>query len=266
MAVKTSLVFNFYSDPFENKFNFFKDVKFCPDAGTGSAYRIYWTKVSPQEFKAEVWRSFLIQAKVFIITCSMLCMGTNMTPRILLTKGTTSLASMLKKRTMRGTSRFQSVGETSWVPTLSPTTTTAISTFAPVAGKALASGFDVFDSSYKASLVAHSQGNYVLRITAQNISDTLKRKQVFENIFISGRCSFGHVLNWVQSRRFQEQRIRCHCFASVGSHCHWWCGSWQLFGLWTSIPWPSCQWDQRKWQVSNNSFDNTYSCVVEWVR
>ena len=46
--------FNFYSDTFENEFNFFKEVQFCPDAGTGSAYRIYGTKVSPQEFKAEV--------------------------------------------------------------------------------------------------------------------------------------------------------------------------------------------------------------------
>ena len=67
---------------------------------------------------------------------------------------------------------------------------------APTAEKTLASTFGAFNLSYKASLVAHNQGIYVLRVMAQDIPSC---KQVFENVFMITADVCSHGLSQVNS-------------------------------------------------------------------
>lgn len=177
--------FNFYSDTFENEFNFFKEVQFCPDAGTGSAYRIYGTKVSPQEFKAEV-KKFLDSSQGLYDHVLYAVHGFQNDPKNSFDQGYNFISKYAENKTNATNAGYLPIPvcwRNKWGAYVVSYDYDR-NNFAPVAGKALASGFDVFDSSYNASLVAHSQGNYVLRVMAQNFPDTIKPKQVFENIFM----------------------------------------------------------------------------------
>jgi len=189
--------FNFYSDTFENEFNFFKDVKFCPDAGTGVAYRIYGTKVSIQDFQKEV-EKFLKdtkykkgdkEGKPIYDHVIYAVHGFQNDPKNSFDQGydflTKYAQNPITKEVIDNHAGYLTIPicwRNKWGVYLASYDYDR-NNFAPVAGKALASAFDVFDAPYKESLVTHSQGNYVLRIMAQNIPGP-KRKQVFENIFM----------------------------------------------------------------------------------
>ena len=165
--------FGYHSDGETSEMQFLTNVRYCPDAGAFNAYRIYGDLVPAEEFKSAVEEFVATDPSVDHVLYNI--HGFNVDP----------------EASFHGASNFaQDHSDTGYlvIPISwrnhwgkSPASYDICrNTMAPPAGLQLARQFDVFKTSVPVSLMAHSMGNWVTRIFAQNIENP---EVVFENFF-----------------------------------------------------------------------------------
>jgi len=169
--------FGFHSRGTESETKFLKDVRYCPDAGYFGAYRIYGEVVSLEEFKALVEEEIRTNDALDHVMYHF--HGWSVDPE-------TSF--------MQGHSFMEMHAANTgylWIPFTWRSTWQSINKYANYdfdrnsyaieAGETYAASLDVFKLSVPTSLMAHSMGNYVTQLVAQN---TVDPEIVFENIFM----------------------------------------------------------------------------------
>jgi len=164
----------FYSDNFEEEMKFLKNIRYCPDAGWMSSYRIYGELISPEAYKREV-ESHVESSDVYDHVLYAIH-GVNNEPK-------SSFDGAFNFNDNRGAATKYLVIPINWRNRWGTTSTYEWdrNNSAPRAGRQLAAKSDVFKSSVSTSVMCHSQGNWVFRVMAQNIQGP---EQMFENVFM----------------------------------------------------------------------------------
>jgi len=166
--------FGFHSRGTESETKFLKDVRYCPDAGRFGAYRIYGEVVSLEEFKAAVEEEVRTNDAYDHVMYHFHGVG-----------NAPDVPFMEAHRFMENHADTGYL----WIPFSWRTSWGRFQTFyefdrnthAIEAGKTFAASIDMFNLSAPTSLMAHSMGNWVTRVMAQN---TIDPEIVFENIFM----------------------------------------------------------------------------------
>ena len=159
-------------------FQFLKNVRYCPvywSRWRRNPYRVYGKIVSSDEFKSAVEEEVNSNPAIDHVLYNI--HGVSVDPK----------ASF--KHAYDFHANFQATGylviPVSWRSFWGPMTKfgydSSRNNYAPWAGLELAAQFDVFKLSVPTSLMAHSMGNYITRIIAQNAKNL---EVVFENLFM----------------------------------------------------------------------------------
>jgi len=167
--------FTFRGTDTASETQFLKDVRYCPDGGLFGEWRIYADVVSPEEFKAAVEEEVSTNDQIDHVMFNI--HGWSVDPE----------ASF-----MMGYLFMEEHAETTgylWIPVswrsewARPFVDYDIdrNTHAIEAGKTFAASLDAFKLSVPTSLMAHSMGNWVTRVIAQN---AVEPEIVFENVFM----------------------------------------------------------------------------------
>ena len=155
---------------------FLKDVVYCP--ATDSGYKIVGTKLSADEFKAEV-KDYLEENNLSSVLYNIHGMNTD-------TERSFRLGLRFKDE-------YQGPTDSLFIPIMwrNAWELSAIhnalaydygrNTHAIRAGKLLAEHVDVFNADYTTNIMCHSQGNFVFRVFVQNIDNP---EVVFDKIFL----------------------------------------------------------------------------------
>jgi len=172
----------YHSDNYASEFQFLKDIRYCHDAGSFAAYRIYGKLISPDEFKSAVEEE-LADPEYNYDHVLYAIHGFQTEPQ----------ASFMDAWNFHdkhdSTANSTANGGYLVIPVnwrnnwgkLQASYEYDRNSLAPIAGFQLANNIDAFKSSYSASAVVHSMGNYVLRNMAQNVESP---EQIFQNIFM----------------------------------------------------------------------------------
>lgn len=157
-----------------DEMQFLKNIKYCPDAGTLNAYRIYGELISLEEFKREVEDQVTAGGIDHVLYNIH---GFDVNPE------SSFLGAHDFNQEHSADSKYLAI-PINWRNAWELMTTSYEydrNNNAPTAGRHLAAKIDVFDSSVSTSLMAHSMGNYVTRIMAQNVANP---EPVFQNLFM----------------------------------------------------------------------------------
>jgi len=164
--------FGFHSDGESDEMRFLKNVRYCPDAGQLQSYRIYGEPMSSEDFKSAVEEEVNTNPAIDHVLYNI--HGVSVDPKVSF---------------MGGWEFAQDNSDTgylvipiSWLNRYNAAMYEINrDDYAPPAGLHLAAQFDVFRSSVPTSLMAHSMGNWVTQLFAQN---TTNPAIVFENLFM----------------------------------------------------------------------------------
>jgi len=159
-------------------FQFLKNVRYCPaywSWGRWIPYRVYGEVVSSDEFKSAVEEEVKSNPAIDHVLYNL--HGVSVDP-----KGSFTGAYDFDEN-------FQATGylvipiswRSIWGTIIGAPYDFSRNGYAPPAGLELAAQFDVFKSSVPTSLMAHSMGNYVTRVFAQNL---VNPEIIFENLFM----------------------------------------------------------------------------------
>jgi len=169
--------FGFHSRGTESETKFLKDVRYCPDAGRFGAYRIYGEVVPLEEFKALVEEEIRTNDALDHVMCHF--HGWSVDPETSFLQGHNFMEM-----------HAEDTGYL-WIPFTWRSTWHDLNklanydfdrnSYAIEAGETYAASLDVFKLSAPTSLMAHSMGNYVTQLFAQN---TVDPEMIFENIFM----------------------------------------------------------------------------------
>eukprot|EP00585_Thalassiosira_rotula_P002703 CAMPEP_0196141514 /NCGR_PEP_ID=MMETSP0910-20130528/9931_1 /TAXON_ID=49265 /ORGANISM="Thalassiosira rotula, Strain GSO102" /LENGTH=394 /DNA_ID=CAMNT_0041402677 /DNA_START=94 /DNA_END=1278 /DNA_ORIENTATION=+ len=169
--------FGFHSRDTESETKFLKDVRYCPDAGSFGAYRIYGEVVPLEEFKAAVEEEVRTNGNIDHVFYEI--HGVGIDPE-------TTFLDSYRFNEMHGENTGYLMIPMSWRSHWGVALTLYdIDRNGPAieAGKTFAASMDVFKSSVPTSIMVHSMGNWVARVMAQN---TVDPEIVFENMFMVG--------------------------------------------------------------------------------
>lgn len=170
---------DYHSEGKTTGFRFLKDVRFCEEILGINEFDILGTEVTPEEFK-ELVNAMIVDEGNDYNHVLYAIHGFQNTPRVSFDQG----HDFLKKYTEDGKNNGYLVIPINWRNLWGMGVGSYDfdrNDYAPPAGEQLAEKFDVFDAPYSTSVVAHSMGNYVFRVFAQNI---VSRKKVFQNVFM----------------------------------------------------------------------------------
>jgi len=169
--------FGFHSRGTESETKFLKDVRYCPDAGRFGAYRIYGEVVPLEEFKALVEEEIRTNDALDHVMCHF--HGWSVDPETSFLQGHNFMEM-----------HAEDTGYL-WIPFTWRSTWQDLNklanydfdrnSYAIEAGETYAASLDVFKLSAPTSLMAHSMGNWVTRVIAQN---AVEPEIVFENVFM----------------------------------------------------------------------------------
>ena len=165
----------YHSNSAEDEFKYFKNVRYCPDAGAFYAYRIYGQLISKEQFKTEV-DAFMASSPMYDHVLFNIH-GFNVNPE-------PSFLGAQEFNRDHGPETGYFVIPINWRNVWGmnfPSYEYDRNTYAIQAGKSLAAQVDMFQLSAKTSILCHSMGNYVFRVMAQ---ETGNPEQVFENVFM----------------------------------------------------------------------------------
>jgi len=168
--------FGYHSDMYANEYQFLKDVRYCPNAGSIGAYRIYGTLVLADDFKAEVEAHIASSSNNYNSVLYNIH-GVNVDPW----------------GSFRGVYNFMNGNgadtnilgipiswRNRWGATIASYEFDRNNS-APRAGRQLAAKLSAFSSSAPTSIMCHSMGNYVFRVFAQNVGSPAL---VFNNLYM----------------------------------------------------------------------------------
>jgi len=167
----------YHNDNYANEFQFLKNIKYCENAGSFDAYRIYGELVSPEEFKTAVTDMLEAEGSPYDHVLYSIH-GFQTEP-----KASFEDAHNFNKQGVENVGGYLVI-PVNWRNRWGLLQTSYEydrNNLAPMAGEQLARQFDAFKSSYSASAVVHSMGNYVFRNMAHHVKNP---EQIFQNVFM----------------------------------------------------------------------------------